>query len=95
MDGVANERCARPSIIGPGQLVRIKGNLVGAGDRRTRGSSSVPVALLRGDLMKCNKSRVNANPAQCISRIIQFISKRTRRVADRRRSGHLRVRIFK
>lgn len=43
MDGVANERCARSSIIGPGQLVRIKGNLVGAGDRRTRGSSSVPV----------------------------------------------------
>lgn len=35
----------------------------------------------RADLMKCNKSRVNANPGRHVSRIIQFISKRSRRVA--------------
>lgn len=61
---------------GPGQLVRIKGNLVLGRSTNPRGWPSVPVALLRGGLMKCNKSRVNANPAECISRIIQFISKR-------------------
>lgn len=85
-------RRSRSPVIRPAQLVRIKTNLARRAVGRSTNSPAghdgrLPVARLKGDLMKCNKSRVNANPGWYILRIIQFISKRSRRVAKRRHPG--------